>query len=140
LNKVPQVRLGGIQVSIKQVDRKTITVTLERPGAGTKVVELTQGSTIADLLRQTEADACHSHVFIGDKDLTEYVVLEEGMTVFLVPRPNKAADDVEGGSPDRSEDGDRNWRDLMGDFHDDPAFEEVMRIVEAERKAEKVDG
>jgi hypothetical protein len=48
--------------------------------------------------------------------------------------------DVEGSSTDRSADGDRNWRDLMGDFHDDPAFEEVMRIVEAERKAEKEEG
>ncbi len=43
-------------------------------------------------------------------------------------------------STDRSPDGVRTWRDLMGDFHDDPAFEEVMRIVEAERKAEKEEG
>jgi hypothetical protein len=42
--------------------------------------------------------------------------------------------EVEGSS------GVRSWRDLMGDFHDDPAFEEVMRIVEAERKAEKEEG
>ena len=47
--------------------------------------------------------------------------------------------DVEGSSTGHA-DGDRNWRDLMGDFHDDPAFEEVMRIVEAERKAEKEEG
>jgi len=45
--------------------------------------------------------------------------------------------DVEGSSTDRSADGDRSWRDLMGDFHDDPAFEEMMQAVQAERDAEK---
>ena len=75
LNRVPRVRFGETQVSIKQVDRKTITVTLVRPGVGTNVVELT-GSTVADLLRQTGASTCHRSVFIGDKDLAEYAVLE----------------------------------------------------------------
>lgn len=111
-------------MSIKQVDRKTITVTLVRPGVGTKVVELTEGSTVADLLRQTGASVCHSNVFISDKDLTEYAVLQEGMTVFLVPQPKNAASE-------------QSWRDLMGDFHDDPAFEELMQAVQAARDAEK---
>ena len=30
-----------------------------------------------------------------------------------------------------------SWRDLMGDFHDDPAFEEMMQAVQAARDAEK---
>jgi sulfur carrier protein ThiS len=111
-------------VSIKQIDRKTITVTLVRPGVGTKVVELAEGSTVADLLRQIDASACHSNVFIGDKDLAEFAVLEEGMTVSLVPQPKNAASQV-------------SWHDLMGDFHDDPAFEEMMQAVQAARDAEK---
>ena len=124
LNRVPRVRFGDTEVSIKQVDRKTITVTLVRPGVGTKVVELTEGSTVADLLRQTGASTCHSNVFIGDKDLAEYAVLEEGMMVLLVPQPKNAASQ-------------RSWRELMGDFHDDLAFEEMMQAVQAERDAEK---
>ncbi len=111
-------------MSIKQADRKTITIALVRPGVGTEVVELTEGSTVADLLRQTGASACHSNVFIGDKDLAEFVVLEAGMTVFLVPQPKNAASQ-------------KSWRELMGDFHDDPAFEEMMQAVQAERDAEK---
>ena len=92
LNRVLRVRFGDTEVSIKQVNRKTITVTLVRPGVGTNVVELTEGSTVADLLRQTGASTCHRSVFIGDKDLAEYAVLEEGMMVFLVPQPKNAAD------------------------------------------------
>jgi sulfur carrier protein ThiS len=109
-------------VSIKQVDRKTITVTLVGPGVGTEVVELTEGSTVADLLRQTDASACHSNVFIGDKDLAEFAVLEEGMTVFLVPQPKNAADR-------------EPWRETIGMFKDNPAFEEMMQAVWAEREA-----
>ena len=30
-----------------------------------------------------------------------------------------------------------SWRELMGDFHDDPAFEEMMQAVEGARDAEK---
>ncbi len=109
-------------MSIKQIDRKTITVTLVRPGVGTKVVELTEGSTVADLLRQTDASACHSNVFIGDKDLAEFVVLATGMTVFLVPQPKNAADR-------------EPWRETLGMFKDNPAFEEMMEAVWAEREA-----
>jgi len=109
-------------VSIKQIDRKTITVTLVRPGVGTKIVELAEGSTVADLLRQTDASACHSNVFIGDKDLAEFAVLEEGMTVFLVPQPKNAADR-------------EPWRETIGMFKDNPAFEEMMQAVWAEREA-----
>jgi sulfur carrier protein ThiS len=127
LNRVPRVRFEETQVSIKQVDRKTITVTLVRPGIGTEVVELTEGSTVADLLRQTGANACHSNVFIGDKDLAEYAVLEEGVTVFLVPQPKNAADR-------------EPWRETIGMFKDDPAFEEMMEAVWAEREARRKSG
>jgi len=114
-------------VDIKQVDRKTITVTLVGPGVGTEVVELTEGSTVADLLRQTGASACHSNVLIGDKDLTEFVVLEAGMTVFLVSQPKNAADR-------------EPWRETIGMFKDDPAFEEMMEAVWAEREARRESG
>lgn len=127
LNRVPRVRFGDTEVSIKQVDRKTITVTLVRPGVGTKVVELTEGSTVADLLCQTGVSTCHSNVFIGDKDLAEYAVLEEGMTVLLVPQPKNAADR-------------EPWRETIGMFKDDPAFEEMMEAVWAEREARRKSG
>jgi len=86
-----------------------------------------EGSTVADLLRQTGASTCHSNVFIGDKDLAEYAVLEEGMTVLLVPQPKNAADR-------------EPRRETIGMFKDDPAFEEMMEAVWAEREARRKSG
>ncbi len=105
-------------MSIKQIDRKTIAVTLVRPGVGT---------TVADLLRQTDASACHFNVFIGDKDLAEFAVLEAGMTVFLVPQPKNAVNR-------------EPWRETIGMFKDNPAFEEMMEGVWAEREARRKSG
>ena len=67
------------------------------------------------------------YLFIGDKDLAEYAVLEEGVTVFLVPQPKHAADR-------------EPWRETIGMFKDDPAFEEMMEAVWAEREAGRKSG
>jgi hypothetical protein len=96
-------------------------------GVGTKVVELTAGSTVADLLHQTDVSACPSNILIGGKDLAEFVVLEEGMTVCLVPQPKNAADR-------------EPWRETIGMFKDNPAFEEMMETVWAEREARRKSG
>ncbi len=116
-------------MSIEQIDQKTIRVTLLRPGVGTKVVELAEGSTVAALLRQAGADAgaYQSNIFIGDKDLTEYAVLEEGMIVSIVPQVKNAADR-------------EPWRETIGMFKDNPAFEEMMKDVWAQREARRQSG
>ncbi len=46
------------------------------------------------------------------------------MVITVMPPPRNAASE-------------RSWRDLMGDFHDDPVFDEMMEAVQAARDAEK---
>jgi len=55
------------------------------------------------------------------------VLLEEGMTVLLVPQPKYAADR-------------EPWRETIGMFKDNPAFEEMMEAVWAEREARRKTG
>src|SRR4051812_31612975 len=108
----------------KQVNGKIEGVTLIRPGIGTETVVLPEGSTLADLLRQGGVNTSNSSVSIDGKEPAEYLVLRDGMEVTVVPQPKNAA-------------GPQSWRDLMGGFHDDPAFEEMMQAVQAARDAEK---
>ncbi len=63
-------------------------------------------------------------MLIDGRELADQLALKNGMVVTVMPRAEQAA-------------GPRSWRDLMGDFHDDPAFEEMMRFVWAAREAEK---
>jgi hypothetical protein len=112
------------QLATKQVNGKLEEVTLVRPGVGTETVALAEGSTLGDLCRQAGINASDSSILIDGRELVDQLLLKAGMVVTVMPQPERAL-------------GARSWRDLMGDFHEDPAFEEVMSIVEAERKAEK---
>src|SRR5438270_6533327 len=111
-------------MSIQQVDRKVTKVTLLRPGVGTQLVILPEGSTLADFLREAGAGTSHSMVLVDSKRLEELVIPKAGTVITLVPAPKNAASS-------------ESWRELMGDFHDDPAFEEMMQAVEGARDAEK---
>lgn len=107
----------------EQVNGKREGVTLLRPGIGTETMVLTEGSTLADLLRQAGVRPSNSSIFIDGRELAEHLVLKNGMVITVVPQAKNAAT--------------QSWRDLMGDFHDDPAFEEMMQAVQAARDAEK---
>ena len=111
-------------MATKQVNGKLDEVTLVRPGVGTETIALAEGSTLGDLLRQAGIKASDSAVLIDGKELADQLVLKNGMVVTVMPQPERAA-------------GPRSWRDLMGDFHDNPAFEEMMQAVQAARDAEK---
>jgi sulfur carrier protein ThiS len=108
----------------EQVNGKREGVTLLRPGIGTETIVLPEGSTLADLLRQAGVNPRSSSIFIDGRELAEHLVLKNGMVITVVPQAKNAASQ-------------ESWRDLMGDFHDDPAFEEMMQAVQAARDAEK---
>jgi len=111
-------------MSIQQVDRKVTKVTLLRSGVGTQSVILPEGSTLADFLREAGAGISHSMVLVDSKRLEELVIPKAGTVITIVPAPENAASS-------------ESWRELMGDFHDDPAFEGMMKAVEGARDAEK---
>jgi hypothetical protein len=111
----------------KQVDGKIAEVTLVRPGIETETVVLPEGSTLADLLRQASVEMDHSEVLIDEKSMAEHLVLKTGMTIRIVPEP-KGGDETE------------PWRETIGMFKDDPAFEEMMKAVWAAREAEREAG
>jgi hypothetical protein len=99
-------------------------VTLLRMGVGKQVFDLPSGATLADLLRHVSADLTRAEVFVDGKPLAECLVLEPGTIVSIVPaaRPGSL-------SP--------GWPDVMGDFHGNPAFDELMNIVQDNRDAER---
>ena len=109
----------------EQVNGKCEGVTLLRPGIGAETIVLPEGSTLADLLRQAGIKPRSSSIVIDGRELAEHLVLKNGMVITVVPQVIQNAASQE------------SWRDLMGDFHDDPAFEEMMQAVQAARDAEK---
>jgi sulfur carrier protein ThiS len=111
-------------MATEQINGKLEEVTIVRPGVGTETVALAEGSTLGDLLRQAGVNASDSTVLIDGGELADQFVLKNGMVVTVVPR---AAKDGAGES----------WRETVGMFKDDPAFEEMMRFVWAAREAER---
>jgi len=111
-------------MGIKQKSGQAEGVTLIRPGVGVQKIVLAEGATLADLLRQENVGTRNSVVTVDGKELAEHLVLREGMVITVVPQPRNAASE-------------RSWRDLMGDFHDDPVFEEMMQAIEDNRQREK---
>lgn len=111
-------------MGIKQKSEQAVTVTLLRPGVEAKNIDLPEGSTLADLLRQENVGTRSSSIAIDGKELAEHLVLRAGMVITVIPQAKSAASE-------------RSWRDFMGDFHNDPVFEEIMQAIEEERRAEK---
>lgn len=103
---------------------REIHVSLVGPDGEARGFVMPVGSSLADLLRVGEVDAGMARVTIDGRTPEEALILPPGAVVSVTPK-------VSGPEPARG------WRDLMGGFADDPAFDEMMRVVEAEREAEK---
>lgn len=99
-------------------------VTLLRPGVNAQEIELPEGATLADLLREARADASDQAIFIDGRPVEEWLVLQPGVVVSLVPRV-------------RNETRPADWRETVGMFRGDPVFEEMMKAVQASREAER---
>jgi hypothetical protein len=99
-------------------------VILLQLGVGVQEYDLPEESTLEDLLREARIDPGQHEIMIDGRRLEAAVVLRPGMIVSLAPRVR-----------DESPKGD--WRSTIGMFRDDPAFEEMMKAVEARREAER---
>ena len=99
-------------------------VVLLRLGVVETMYEWSPGLTLADLLREANATAEDFEIYLDGKPLAESVVLGPGTNVVLHSRPDD--------QPTAEA-----WQKGIGDFHDDPAFEEMMQSVELARQAEK---
>ena len=67
-----------------------ILVHLVRPGVGAGAYHLSEGATLADLLRLSGASTTDRDVFLGDVLLTEGVPLHNGAVVAIVARPGNS--------------------------------------------------
>jgi sulfur carrier protein ThiS len=103
---------------------KTLVILL-RMGVGKQEFELPEGTTLADLLRSSGIDPESHALFIDGKPLAESLVLHPGMIVSALPKP----------ASERTGD---DWRGSVGFFSNDPAFNEMLQVMNTEREAEKV--
>src|SRR5258705_1119913 len=78
-------------------------------------------------LSDWSSDVCSSDLlYIDGKPLTESLVLHPGMIVSTVPKTT-------------SERPGDDWRGSVGFFRNDPAFNEMLQVMNTEREAEKED-
>ncbi len=96
-------------------------VVLLRPGLDAQVYVLPEGSTLGDLLREARASTQPQDILIDGLPLTDLLVLRPGMVVSLAIGDGG----VGGGEP---------WRDTVGMFRDDSAFEEMVNSERASRE------
>lgn len=102
-------------------------VTVLRIGVGKEEYDLPDGSTLADLLLKAGVKSEAQGIMIDGRPITELVALRGGMIISVMPNSN--------GAP-RSE----PWLETIGMFHDNPAFDEMMGEVEANRNLEREEG
>lgn len=103
-------------------------VTLLRLGIGKREHILSEGGSLAELLRLEGVVAEDQEVLIDGRPLAEHVFLKPGAIVSVMPRVRE-----------KSRNGDPldQWRGVIGAFHDNPEFDAMMRQVMVEREAEK---
>ena len=101
------------------VEGKT-TYTLLRLGTGREDHILPEGATLADLLRAAGVGTENQTVFLDEKPIEECLVLKPGTIVSLLPRSRSVAAGT-------------SWQDGVGMFRDDPGFQGMMKVVEANR-------
>lgn len=97
-------------------------VTLLRPGVDAQEIELPEGATLADLLREARADTSEQAIFIDGRPVEEWIVLQPNVVVSLVPRVRNATRPAD-------------WRETVGMFRDDPVFAEIAEAGRAIREA-----
>jgi hypothetical protein len=99
-------------------------VILLRHGVGKQGFHLPAGATLGDLFRAADVNGASQEIFVDGKSVEELLVLEPGMVVSVVPRPER-----------RPSVG--SWREGLGMLSGDPVFLEVCEAVEKSREAEK---
>jgi sulfur carrier protein ThiS len=103
-----------------------ISVRLVTPGVGVRDYHLSEGSTLADLLRQSETSTTDRAIFVDGHPIEECLPLREGAVVTIVPKPeNSAADEP--------------WRAVVPAFRDEALFQEYSEILKTRRREDNPD-
>ena len=98
-----------------------IVVHFIRPGVGSHDYHLSEGATLADLLRLSGASTTNQVVFIDGVPPEEALPLRDGVVVTIVPRPRNAVSD-------------EPWRAAVPAFRDDAIFQEYSEALKARRQ------
>jgi sulfur carrier protein ThiS len=97
-----------------------ISVHLLIPGVGVRDYHLSEGATLADLLRQSATATTDQAIFVDGLPIEENLPLREGAVVTIVPMPrNSAADEP--------------WRAVVPAFRDEALYQEYSEILGARR-------
>jgi len=97
-----------------------ILVHLVRPDDGARDYHLSEGATLADLLRLSGTSTTNQAVFVDGVPPEEGLPLHEGMVVTIVPRPRVTA-------------GDEPWRAAVPAFRDEALVQEYSEALKAHR-------
>jgi hypothetical protein len=98
-----------------------ISVHLVTPGAGVRDYDLSEGATLADLLRQSLTSATDQNIFVDGLPIEESLPLREGTVVTIVPKPKNSAPE-------------EPWRAVVPAFRDESLFQEYSEILRARRR------
>jgi sulfur carrier protein ThiS len=98
-----------------------ISVHLVTPGVGVRDYHLSEGATLADLLRQSATSTTDRAIFVDGLPLEESLPLREGAVVTIVPKPGDSATD-------------EPWRAVVASFRDEALFREYSEILKARRR------
>ncbi len=109
-------------MSAKPATAEKNVVTLIRQGIGREEYSLSEGATLADLLRQARARAEDVTISIDGRPLEGLVPLPPGAIVTLTPRPKPV---------------NLGWIQTYGMFRDDPLFQEMVEASRAIREADR---
>jgi len=92
-------------------------------GVGNRDYHLSEGATLADLLRVSGVSMANQAVFIDGFPPEEAVPLRDGVAVTFVPQPRNAA-------------GDEPWRAAVPAFRDEAIAREYFEALKARRASD----
>lgn len=110
-------RLAGVGLNGKP---KTL-VHLVRTGLGVRKYHLSNGVTLADLLRRSKTTTVSRTVYVDGLPADENIPLRDGSVVTVVPEPTNAAVA-------------QPWLATIPSFQDDEIFEQYRAILKARRR------
>lgn len=111
-------------MSAKPFTAEKSGVILIRMGVGREEHALPEGATLAKVLQMTQVDTEGQSIYVDGKPLEEYVILQPGMIVTIVPRAKNATNK-------------ERWSETIGMFKDDPTFQEFVDRVQTRRDRER---
>src|SRR5262245_14323599 len=79
--------LEELKMATVSTEKRTIDVTLYRPGTDMQTFTLLEGATLADLLREAGVEARNSGLLIDGRSIEAVITLLPGMMITILPEP-----------------------------------------------------